>query len=168
MFGMSMAEIGVILVLALVILGPEKLPEVARTIGKTLREVRKAGNMLRDAIMIEEPPKKARTAHQLNPSTIQEEIGYGDFEDHDAYDYDYHESHHDTYAHDPHGFAAQRHDVDLAAASSKEGQMHHVDLSPALASLDAAPFDEHSIGNSRRIGDLTQVYVHDQLPEVQP
>lgn len=164
MFGMSMAEIGVILVLALVILGPEKLPEVARTIGKTLREVRKAGNLLRDAIMIEEPPKKkARTAHQITPEKVQQEVGYDD--DHDAYDYDYHESHHDTYAHDPHGFAAQRHDVDLVAPKEIKDAAHEVDLSPALPSLDAPPYDEHSIGNSRRIGEHTQVFLHDQLPE---
>lgn len=67
MFGMSFAEIGVILVLALVLLGPEKLPEVARTAGKALREVRKASNLLRDAIMLEDTPYSVKPPGQ-NPS----------------------------------------------------------------------------------------------------
>tara|TARA_Y100000588_G_scaffold341716_1_gene385953 strand:- start:39 stop:590 length:552 start_codon:yes stop_codon:yes gene_type:complete len=60
MFGMSMAEIAVILVLALVILGPEKLPDLARTLGKTIREIRRAGNQIRDAIMFEDEMRDYR------------------------------------------------------------------------------------------------------------
>lgn len=69
MFGMSLAEIGLIMVLALVVLGPEKLPEVARTLGKTLREIRRAGNMLRDAVMLEEELNDYRTANRALPGT---------------------------------------------------------------------------------------------------
>lgn len=47
MFGMSMTEIVVILVLALLVLGPKELPKAARAIGKTLREVRRAGDDLK-------------------------------------------------------------------------------------------------------------------------
>lgn len=48
MFGMSMTEILIILVVALVILGPKELPNIAKTLGKTLRDVRRAGDDLRD------------------------------------------------------------------------------------------------------------------------
>jgi TatA/E family protein of Tat protein translocase len=54
MFGMSLTEILVIVLIILVVLGPEKIPEVARFIGKGLREVRKASNLLRDAVMLDE------------------------------------------------------------------------------------------------------------------
>lgn len=71
MFGMSMTEIGLILALVLVVVGPEKIPDVARTIGKVIREVRKASNLLRDAVMIEESQiakssKSSATAYQPN------------------------------------------------------------------------------------------------------
>ena len=41
MFGMGMPEMLVILVVALVVLGPKRLPEVARTLGKAMAEFRR-------------------------------------------------------------------------------------------------------------------------------
>ncbi|MFC1987796.1 twin-arginine translocase TatA/TatE family subunit [Chloroflexota bacterium] len=41
-FGMGMGEILLILVVALIIWGPGKIPEIARTLGKTIRAFRKA------------------------------------------------------------------------------------------------------------------------------
>jgi sec-independent protein translocase protein TatB len=47
MFGLGIGEIVIILVLALILLGPEKLPDTARQLGKGLREFRKATDELR-------------------------------------------------------------------------------------------------------------------------
>jgi sec-independent protein translocase protein TatB len=47
MFGMSVTEIGIILVLALLLLGPDELPKVAKTVGKALRELRKTTDDLK-------------------------------------------------------------------------------------------------------------------------
>ena len=41
-FGMGMGEILLILVAALIIWGPGRLPEIARTLGRTVRTLRKA------------------------------------------------------------------------------------------------------------------------------
>jgi len=41
-FGMGMGEVLLILVVALIIWGPGKIPEIARTLGKTVRSLRKA------------------------------------------------------------------------------------------------------------------------------
>jgi len=38
MFGLGLPEIGMILVIALVIFGPKKLPEIGQAIGKTIKE----------------------------------------------------------------------------------------------------------------------------------
>lgn len=56
MFGMSLTEIVLILVIALVFMGPEKIPEAARFMGKMMREIRKASNLLRDAVALDDPP----------------------------------------------------------------------------------------------------------------
>ena len=47
MFGLGFGEILIVLVLALVLLGPKKLPEVAKQLGKGLREFRKATDELK-------------------------------------------------------------------------------------------------------------------------
>ncbi len=53
MFGLGMWEILVILVVALIFIGPQKLPEIARSLGKGMREFRGAADQLRSSI--EEP-----------------------------------------------------------------------------------------------------------------
>lgn len=44
MFSFSMPELVVILVIALIVFGPGKLPEVGKAIGKGLQEFRRASN----------------------------------------------------------------------------------------------------------------------------
>lgn len=43
-------EILVILVIALVIFGPKKLPEMGRSLGKAIREFKSAGNDIKDEL----------------------------------------------------------------------------------------------------------------------
>lgn len=60
---LGFGEILIILILALVIFGPRRLPEMGRTIGKSLRELRRATSDLRTELESDiEPP--AETAEQ--------------------------------------------------------------------------------------------------------
>jgi sec-independent protein translocase protein TatB len=67
-FNLSGTEIIVILLLALVVLGPEKLPEALRRAGRTYAELKKMGNTFQSEMrsVLDEPMKEMRdTADML-------------------------------------------------------------------------------------------------------
>ncbi|HSN92498.1 MAG TPA: twin-arginine translocase TatA/TatE family subunit [Anaeromyxobacteraceae bacterium] len=80
MFGLSFGEIVIIAVLALLLLGADRLPDAAKTLGKGLREFRRATEDLKDQIQSEiysderprppaVPPVPARPAEPPPPAT---------------------------------------------------------------------------------------------------
>ncbi len=58
MFGLGMGELLVILALALIVLGPKKLPDVATSLGKAIRGFRKATQDLGDQLEVDETVKQ--------------------------------------------------------------------------------------------------------------
>ena len=62
MFGIGVPELILILVVGLIVFGPGKLPEMGRSLGKGIREFRKASNALTAAINAPEPPPAPPTA----------------------------------------------------------------------------------------------------------
>lgn len=50
MFGLGTPEIVVILVVALILFGPKKLPEIGKSIGQGIREIKKASREVMDSI----------------------------------------------------------------------------------------------------------------------
>ena len=56
MFGLGFQEIALVFVVALLVFGPNKLPELARGLGKSLAEFRRASNDLRRTIMEADAP----------------------------------------------------------------------------------------------------------------
>lgn len=66
MFGIGVPELVLILIIGLIVFGPGKLPEMGRTLGKGIREFRKASNALSQAINAPEnqPQQPAAPAPQ--------------------------------------------------------------------------------------------------------
>ena len=73
MFGpIGMPELVVIFFIALIIFGPRKLPELGKSLGRSLGEFRRASNELRstleDEIRVEEQKAPEREKEPTNPS----------------------------------------------------------------------------------------------------
>jgi Tat protein translocase TatB subunit len=54
MLDLGLSELLIILAVALIVLGPKKLPEVARSLGRGLAQFRRASEDLRRSILLEE------------------------------------------------------------------------------------------------------------------
>ena len=67
MFGIGVPELILILVVGLIVFGPGKLPEMGRTLGKGIREFRKASNALTQAINTPDPPPVPRAEQSAPP-----------------------------------------------------------------------------------------------------
>src|SRR6478735_1520121 len=70
-----MGEITVILLLALIFLGPKKLPELASGLGKIIRDIRKATSDVKNEIALDDtfrkPFEELRDAVTLHPDELK-------------------------------------------------------------------------------------------------
>ena len=77
MFGIGAEELVVIFVIALFVLGPERLPSLARDLGKAMRELRRASDELTEQFMNAdqvrpEPPASAPSLPEPAPQATVE------------------------------------------------------------------------------------------------
>lgn len=85
MLGLGWIEVFVIVIVALLVIGPENLPEVARTLARTLRQVRRVVADVRNSINLEEfeqrhsPTPSRRSDGPVSPQTgdaVGEDVGH--------------------------------------------------------------------------------------------
>jgi TatA/E family protein of Tat protein translocase len=75
MFGIGMPELLLILAIALIVIGPKKLPDLAKSLGRTLREFKKATNDLKETIQIDEDLSDVKKAFDDIGDDIKESAG---------------------------------------------------------------------------------------------
>jgi TatA/E family protein of Tat protein translocase len=54
MFGIGMPEMLLILAIALIVIGPKRLPDLARSLGRAMREFKKATNELKETLSVDD------------------------------------------------------------------------------------------------------------------
>lgn len=69
MFGIGMPELVLILVVALIVLGPRRLPEIARALGKSMAEFRRATEEIKEELeSAEESARRPSSPQGQDPS----------------------------------------------------------------------------------------------------
>jgi Tat protein translocase TatB subunit len=74
MFGLSFFEILFLAALALIVIGPKQLPEVARTLGRFMNELRRTTNMMTEQMkqsVMTPPPHPVQTPYPANSGEPQ-------------------------------------------------------------------------------------------------
>ncbi|MAG30770.1 MAG: twin-arginine translocase subunit TatB [Deltaproteobacteria bacterium] len=71
MFGIGPMELMLILVVALLVFGPKRVPELARTLGRGLGEFRRASNDLRQSLALDDLQNDLRRDLQTDLSSSQ-------------------------------------------------------------------------------------------------
>jgi sec-independent protein translocase protein TatA len=70
MFNIGMPELMVVFIVALLVFGPKRLPEIGRQLGKAMRSFKQASMDLKDALE-QEPPEEIK-------QEVREKLGYKD------------------------------------------------------------------------------------------
>ena len=80
MFGIGLPELLVIMVIALVVIGPSKLPDIAKALGKGMAEFRKASQEIKDSFNLEDDINEIK--NDLKEGTI-DSMGEYDYSSYD-------------------------------------------------------------------------------------
>jgi len=70
MFNIGMPELIVVFIVALIVFGPKRLPDIGRQLGKAVRSFKQATMDLKDALD-QEPPEEIK-------KEVREKLGYTD------------------------------------------------------------------------------------------
>ncbi len=79
MFGpIGMPELIVIMVIALIIFGPRKLPELGRSLGRSLNEFKRASNELKHTLDEEIRVEEQKSAERQQPPDVPRPVVVGE------------------------------------------------------------------------------------------
>lgn len=81
MFGIGMPEMLLILAIALVVIGPKKLPDLAKSIGRAMGEFKKATNEIKESMDVDSSIKEVKDTFSDINDDIKESISFDTIED---------------------------------------------------------------------------------------
>lgn len=73
MFGIGTSELLIILLIALLVLGPKEIPKIARTLGRGMRELQRAKDELRQTLTTEVEEQEGAVKPSKSPEDKAEE-----------------------------------------------------------------------------------------------
>ena len=82
MFGVGTSELIIILMIALLILGPKEIPKIARTLGRGMREIQRAKDELRKNIEFEDDTASEIKTELKEIKKAVKNTGFNDEVDH--------------------------------------------------------------------------------------
>ena len=74
MFGIGMPELLLLLAIALIVIGPKKLPDLAKSLGRAMRKFKKATNEFKETIQIDEDLSDVKKAFDDLGEDIKESV----------------------------------------------------------------------------------------------
>ena len=74
MFGIGMPEMILILAIALIVIGPKKLPDLAKSLGRAMREFKKATNELKETMQIDSDVEDVKKAFSGISDDVKEAV----------------------------------------------------------------------------------------------
>ena len=134
-------EMIVIFIVALVLFGPKKLPELGRTIGKAITEFRRASNDLKSTFE-REMQSLERESDSLKEVTHS---AASDIHSHTSYEYPYHDS--GSYDSDPYHDSTAHPSPTVSASAVSDAESHGTTQPAATttAAVEVAPHVEGTV-----------------------
>lgn len=84
MFGIGVPELLLILAIALIVIGPKKLPDLAKSLGRAMREFKRATNDFKESMELDGDLKDVKTAFDEVKKDIRDPLNLsGDLEEKD-------------------------------------------------------------------------------------
>lgn len=77
MFGISMPEMFLILAIAIIVIGPKKLPDLAKTIGRAIGELKKAAGDFKESMDIDDEINDVKNTVDKISSSIGDVLDVG-------------------------------------------------------------------------------------------
>ncbi len=74
MFGIGMPEMLLILAIALIVIGPKKLPDLAKSLGRAMREFKKATNEFKETMQIDSEVEDVKKAFSGISDDVKEAV----------------------------------------------------------------------------------------------
>ena len=74
MFGIGLPELILIMAVALIVVGPDKLPELAKSLGKGIFELKKAASSLKESLNDDDEEEKTPAWDQVDQEKYQDKL----------------------------------------------------------------------------------------------